>query len=163
MAFSFSSVQDQEIQNQIQSWYTQWILVDHLYAEFSQRYGISSSAMFTLRLLQDNPHGCSQHSICDYLTLPKQTASSILKSLEESGYITKTADEKDKRNKLACLTPKGFEFIKKISSDLSAMEEKAFRLLSDSDRKEFTRINEALTKALRSNMQISKTQGGFRL
>ncbi|HEX2927987.1 MAG TPA: helix-turn-helix domain-containing protein, partial [Ruminiclostridium sp.] len=74
-----------EIQAQIQSWYTQWLLVDRLYAAFAQRHGITSTAMFVLRMLLIMPESCTQCEICNSLTLPKQTVSCLLESLEKSG------------------------------------------------------------------------------
>ena len=163
MSFEFSDYKNSKLQMQIKSWYTQWILIDHLYAEFAQYHGISSSTMFIMRMLYDTTDGCSQGSICEYLTLPKQTVSSTLKILEEKGYVTKITDDKDKRNKLVCLTYMGTEFIGIVISELHKIEEKAFNSLSEKDRVAYMMVNEALTKALHTQMKAIKKTGGSKL
>lgn len=161
MQLQLPSCTNDETVKQIHSWYKQWILVDHLYSDFALSYGISSGAMFILRMLRDLPGGCEQHTVCEYLTMPKQTASSILKTLESSGFVVKKEDEQDRRKKLLFLTQNGAEFIKKISDDLGKIEEDAFESLSEADRRDFSRINEALTEALKYKMHEHKRNGGL--
>ncbi len=143
-----------QIQLQIQSWYTQWLLVDRLYASFAQQYGITSTAMFVLRMLLVMPESCTQRSICESLTLPKQTVSCLLESLEKTGYVEKKPDQLDKRSKLIGLTSKGRDYTKRVLAALNKAEAAAFLTLSENDRLEFTRINEALTKALHNQLQV---------
>lgn len=142
------------IKQQIQSWYTQWTLVDHLYSEFAQRFGLSSNSMYILRVLEDNPGGCTGHTISDMLCLPKQTISTILINFEKDGYIRLKQSEKDKRNKIIYLTSKGKNYIGKVSAELDEIEKKAFCSFSDDDRVSFTHVNEALTNALSKEMHI---------
>lgn len=150
------------IKQQIQSWYKQWTLVDHLYSEFAQRYGLSSNSMYILRVLQDNPEGCTQRTISDILCLPKQTVSTILKNFEKYGYIKLKQSEQDKRNKIVYLSSKGKDYIGEVSAELDRIEKKAFCSLSDDDRVSFTHVNEALTNALSTEMHIEiKNRQGF--
>ena len=151
-----SSITDKHsvIKQQIQSWYTQWTLVDRLYSEFAQRFGLSSNSMYILRVLEDNPGGCTERTISDILCLPKQTISTILKNFEKDGCIRLEQSEKDKRNKIIYLTSKGKDYIGKVSTALDEIEKKAFCSLSDKDRVSFTHVNEALTNALSKEMHI---------
>ncbi|MDW7692462.1 MarR family transcriptional regulator [Flammeovirgaceae bacterium SG7u.111] len=54
-------------------------------------------------------HGSSQNKIQDYFNLDRGTVSVVIKSLEKNGFITRKADEKDKRATCIFPTKKGEE------------------------------------------------------
>lgn len=144
---------------QIESWYTQWILVEGLYTEFAKRYDITSSAMFVLRTILEHPTGCTQRYICETLIYPKQTISSMIQTLTNKGIVRKRQSQEDKRNFELYLTEEGINFTLLMIKDLRKAEEKAFKAISPEDRKKFTHINEALTNALQAAMQIDIKSG----
>ncbi len=139
---------------QIESWYTQWILVERLYTEFAKRYDIASSAVFVLRTILEHPAGCTQRFICEALIYPKQTVSSIIQTLLNKGFVLKRQSREDKRNFEIYLTEKGTVFVLDMMADLQKAEEEAFMAILPEDRDKFTQINEALTKALHTALRI---------
>lgn len=142
------------IPQQIESWYTQWLLVERLYMEFAKRFDLTSSALFVLRTMLDNPKGCTQRYICETFSYPKQSVSSIIQVLVGKGLAVKRQSMEDKRNVELFLTEAGIVFTSQMAEELKLAEEKAFRALLPEDREKFTQINEVLTSALHTAMDI---------
>lgn len=149
--------ESETVRRQIRSWYAQWMLVDRLYDEFAQSHGLSGSAMAVLRALWERGTGCTQHTLCTLLNLPKQTVSSVLKGLEEHGCAAQAPLETDKRSKTISLTAKGEQVVRQFTMELSRIEESAFRSLPVRDREIFTQVNEALTRALHAQIHREKS------
>lgn len=139
---------------QIESWYNQWILVERLYTKFAKHYDLTSSAMFVLRVILEQPSFCTQRYICESLFYPKQTVSSIIQVLIKKGIARKRQSKEDKRNYEIYLTEKGHKFTLQMIEDLAKAESEAFKSILSEDRENFTRINETLTKALHVSMHI---------
>jgi DNA-binding MarR family transcriptional regulator len=137
---------------QIESWYTQWILVERLYAEFAKGYDLTSSAIFVLRTILEQKSECTQKYICETLIYPKQTVSGIVQTLINKGIVGKNKSEEDKRNFKLFLTEKGNIFTVQLVERLQKAEEDAFAVIDEVDRIKFTSTNEALTKALHKTM-----------
>ncbi len=142
------------ILQQIESWYTQWLLVERLYMEFAKRFDLTSSALFVLRTMLENPKGCTQRYICETFSYPKQSVSSIIQVLVGKGLAVKRQSMEDKRNVELFLTEAGIVFTSHMAEELKLAEEKAFSTLLPEDREKFTQINEVLTSALHTAMDI---------
>lgn len=146
------NIRKNSIPAQIDNWYAQWIMVERLYSEFAKEYGLTSSAVFVLRTILEHPSECTQKYICDTLIYPKQTVSGIVQNLMSKGIVDKTKSVEDKRNFKLFLTMSGKDFTIKLVERLKKAEEEAFASITELDRIEFTRINEAITKALYKTM-----------
>lgn len=141
-----------EIDEQIENWYAQWTLIDRIYIDYCHQLEISSTGLSVLRFIKEKSDGCTQHDICTFFYLPKQTVSSILSQLEKKGQIQKLPSSKDRRSAIIQLTPSGERMVCDIMSDLRKKEEKAFEVLTVKDRRELTRLNKLLTKAMQENI-----------
>ncbi|MDA1470382.1 MarR family transcriptional regulator [Brachyspira hyodysenteriae] len=84
-----------------------------------------------------NSKECSQTSITEKLSLPKQTICSILDNLEKKGYIKEKINTEDKRNKIITLTKKGITFAEPILKDLEKMDIKMLKCLSAEEIKKY--------------------------
>ena len=94
---------------------------NRFYHLWAKQYGLTNLSLLVLYVISANEN-CTQHLITEKLSVPKQTVCSILDNFEKSGYITKSIDSKDKRNKIITFTEKGIIFAKPILDDLKKLD-----------------------------------------
>lgn len=106
--------------------------IDGFYAEYAKRSGVKSNLLWVLYALNDgNEH--SQKEICDSWDLPRTTVNTIVKELEEEGYVSLKQIKGEKRELSLSLTEKGKEYADGILKDLYVIERNAYKKLKDSD------------------------------
>ncbi|MDD3243402.1 MAG: MarR family transcriptional regulator [Eubacteriales bacterium] len=138
------------------SWYRQGALLDRMYADFAQRYGISLTELRLLRWLREEP-GLTQAQLCQALLLPKQTVSGVMTALRARGWLAEAADPEDRRRVRVSLSAQGEAFLAPMLADLGARERAAFACLPEETRREYTKVNEQLTQALGEKMKGGNT------
>ena len=77
--------------------------------------GLSWSKLFILLLLRaahdEGNDGLAPSTLSSYLTVTRNTVSTLLAGLERQGYITRDLDAEDKRRFIMRLTPAGYDAI----------------------------------------------------
>ena len=107
-----------------------WSQTNILYCRWAERAGVNYTTFITLYGL--DVHGSmTQKSICDFYGFPKQTVNGIIRSLTKKGYVTLKASERDRREKLVCLTETGQTYPKELLSPLYHAEQYAFCAAGD--------------------------------
>lgn len=140
----------------LQAYYHNWFAVTDLYEQFAKRYGLSSSALFLLQELQRSP--CTQRALCAALVLPKQTVHSILKNFEAKQYISLTASETDKRERIVSLTEIGQQFCGAMLERLSSIEQQAMGRMSALERDAMTNANRRFAQCLQEAMHTERKE-----
>ena len=107
---------------QLQRFYALWREENAVYDDWAREQGLSSNSALILYTLYEEKENCTQKSISQMWSIPKQTVNTILKEFSANGYIELSADKKDKRNKLIMLTPKGNAYAGKIVESLRKRE-----------------------------------------
>ena len=107
---------------QLQRFYALWREENAMYDDWTREQGLSSNSALILYSLYEAEESCTQKSISQMWSIPKQTVNTILKEFSANGYIELSADKKDKRNKLIMLTPKGNAYAGKIVESLRKRE-----------------------------------------
>ena len=107
---------------QLQRFYALWREENAVYDDWAREQGLSSNSALILYTLYEEKENCTQKSISQMWSIPKQTVNTILKEFSANGYIELSADKKDKRNKLIMLTPKGNAYAGKIIDSLRKRE-----------------------------------------
>lgn len=107
---------------QLQRFYALWREENAVYDDWAREQGLSSNSALILYALYEEKENCTQKSISQMWSIPKQTVNTILKEFSANGYIELSADKKDKRNKLIMLTPKGNAYAGKIIDSLRKRE-----------------------------------------
>ena len=107
---------------QLQRFYALWREENAVYDDWAREQGLSSNSALILYALYEEKENCTQKSISQMWSIPKQTVNTILKEFSANGYIELSADKKDKRNKLIMLTPKGNAYAGKIVESLRKRE-----------------------------------------
>ena len=71
------------VSEQIHDWYTQWNRIEQAYSRWAAENGLTDAMLSCLIFLQRTEQACTQQKICTELSLPKQTVSAALLSLEK--------------------------------------------------------------------------------
>ena len=77
---------------------------DQTYHEVAHFFGLSDSAFWILYLLRESDRSYTQSSVCEEISLSRQTVHSALKNLQKEGYIVLKSEEGNRKNKRLCLT-----------------------------------------------------------
>lgn len=92
---------------QLQRFYSLWKEGNAIYEEWAKERGLSSNSVLILYSLYEDEEICTQKSISQKWSIPKQTVNTILKDFIANDYIELYTAENDKRNKLLKLTAAG--------------------------------------------------------
>lgn len=111
-----------------------------LYRIWAKKHNLNYNAFVILYTL-DSYKTCTQKQICDWWALPKQTVHGILLDFEKKGYLTITANEKNKRERLVSFTETGKLYASSILKQLYQMEESVMEKLGDKKRKQLITCN----------------------
>ena len=104
--------------------------IDGFYAEYAKTSGVKENLLWVLYALNDgNKH--SQKEICESWDLPRTTVNTIVKELEEEGYVVLSQIKGEKRELELALTEKGKAYAESLLSELYEIESKAFGLLKE--------------------------------
>lgn len=128
---------------QVRQYYVLWREMNNMYEAWSRSNGLSYNAMLILYSLWEDENGCTQKTICQQWTLPKQTVNTILKDYEKKNLIEFSVASNDHRNKLVRLTEAGKAFTKDIIPKLQKLETEVMERLG-SERAEAIIENTAL-------------------
>ena len=107
---------------QLQRFYALCREENAMYDDWAKEQGLSSSSALILYSLYEAKENCTQKSISQMWSIPKQTVNTILKDFSANGYIELSTDKEDKRNKLIMLTPNGKAYAGKIVEALHKRE-----------------------------------------
>ena len=125
---------------QLQRYYTLWREENAMYDDWAREQGLSSNSAWILYSLYEAKESCTQKSISQMWSIPKQTINTILKEFSANGYIELSTDQEDKRNKLIVLTPKGNAYAGKI---IEALHKRELFAIERMGLDNITRMNDA--------------------
>lgn len=136
------------VSEQIHEWYTQWNRIEQAYSRWAMENGLTDAMLSCLIFLQDTEQACTQQRICAELSLPKQTVSAALLSLEKKNWIIRQASPSDRRIRAVLFTSEGKARTKALLSGLHQTEQRVFLSLTEEERTQFIRIGGLLAKRL---------------
>ena len=122
--------------------------------EFRSRFGdeISPTGDRILAFLRGNP-GANQSQIVSAFELTKSTASEILASLEEKGYLESRVDPNDKRGKQLFITEKGKRMNNLSREALVAHDARLFAEVTDEELAVIESVYEKVTTKMREGKE----------
>ena len=129
----------EEIFEQLQRFYALWRAENAMYDNWAREQGLSSNNALILYSLYEAKENCTQKSISQMWSIPKQTVNTILKEFSANGYIELLTDKEDKRNKLIRLTPTGNAYAGKI---VEALHKRELYAIDWMGLKNITRMND---------------------
>lgn len=123
-----------------------------LYRIWAKKHNLNYNTLVILYTLDDYKT-CTQKQICEWWALPKQTVHGILLDFEKKGYITMTANQENKREKLITFTENGEIFASSILEQLHKMEENAMKKLGEEYRNQLIACNTKYYELLREEIE----------
>ena len=123
-----------------------------LYRIWAKKHDLNYNALVILYTLDDYKV-CTQKQICEWWALPKQTVHGILQDFEKKGYITVTANEDNKRERLIAFTENGTLYANSILKPLHEMEEHAMERLGEEQRNQLIQSNTNYYELLKEEIE----------
>jgi len=108
--------------------------VDSFYDAFAKQSKVSSALLWVLYALNDgNSH--TQIEISNDWALPKTTVNTVIKELQQRGYVELIPIKGKRREMSIVLTDGGIEYADGLLSDLYKREAKVYQMLTSEERK----------------------------
>lgn len=118
----------------LDQYYNFWFSIHALYENWAKTKNLTSNSLMILYMIYQYPEDCTQHFICHRLSLAKQTVNSVLRGLEQKGYIQKATSTQDKRIKLLSFTEAGIAYAEPLLQEMFQLEELALSRLSEQEQ-----------------------------
>ena len=114
-----------------------------------QEAGGGLSPTLTAALASIDNHGpLTPSELADRERIKRPTATRLIGTLEESGYVTRTADIADRRSALIAITPEGRELMRTLRTRKDLYLAQRLRKLSAEDRETLDRAADLLERLL---------------
>ena len=107
--------------------------LDGAYNEYGKNFRLSSSNLLWILYALNDGRRHSQKQICDDWAIPRSTANTIIKDLENKGYVFLSQIKGERRELLVSLTPSGKSYADNILSDLYRREDEIFSEIPNPD------------------------------
>ena len=102
-------IRDRRESNLFDRFYKSWRGIEVAYEKIASDCGVTTNVMYILTLLYKNCEPMTQNELSKELHLSKQTVTSVVDSLEKRGWVTRSIDPNDRRNRIVTLTESGRE------------------------------------------------------
>ena len=100
--------------------------IDGVYEAYGKSCKLDSPNLLWILYALNDGERHSQKQICDDWDIPRSTANTIIKDLEDKNYITLSQIKGERRELLISLTPSGKEYADGILSDLYKREKEIY-------------------------------------
>lgn len=124
---------------------------DAAYARFAKACGLSETEYWSLLLISEGT--ITQSEISEKLSLSRQTLNSAFKQLIKKGLVRLETLENNQRTKNAILTTEGQLFVNKNITQMHKLEEKAWRSMTEEERRMLTRLTRKYSKLIEEALQ----------
>lgn len=111
-----------------------------------KKHGLTFSQTAVIGFLSEHNCSATQKEIEEHLQVSHPTVVGIVSRLDKNGFVTCFIDEKDRRNKMVCLTDKAKGIVSDMSADKKEIEKRLTKGLSEAELEEFRRILDILYK-----------------
>ena len=123
--------------------------VDSFYDEFAKKSNVSSALLWVLYALNDgNSH--TQIEISNDWELPKTTVNTVIKEIQQNGYVELIPIKGKRREMSIVLTESGKNYADRILSDLYKKEAEVYKTLR-SEEYEVVDLLERIAKKLKGD------------
>lgn len=123
--------------------------IDFFYSEFAKKSKVSSALLWVLYALNDGKSH-TQIEISTDWELPKTTVNTVIKDLEQNGYVELIPIKGKRREMAIVLTSTGKNYADNLLSDLYRREAAVYKTLSSQER-EVIVVLEKIAKRLKED------------
>lgn len=107
-----------------------WSKSTALYARTATTLNIGYPEMMVLYALETEGD-LTQKQVAENYGMLKQTVHTVIRSLEQRGYVHLTAGKKDRREKIVSLTDSGHAYAEPLLRPLRNTEDKIYRMIGE--------------------------------
>lgn len=125
-----------------------------LYETYAKLQGCSLNTILVMYAVWSASGECSQISIAEELSLPKQTVGSVLASLKRKELVQDSAAAKDRRRGLIKLTNEGMRFCQEKIKPLMAIEERAITRIDKDDLQTMSLAMNTFSEVFEESMSL---------
>ena len=143
-----------ELLSELRRFYSIWGQFNAVYEEWAKERGLSSNGVLILSSLYESEEACTQKSLSQKWSIPKQTVNSVLKKFIEDGYVELITSKEDKRNKLLKLTKSGRIYAEGIVTELQEKELFVIEHAGLSNIKQMNDIGDSFLKFFREGVSL---------
>ena len=123
--------------------------LDSLYDEFAKQSNVSSALLWVMYALNDGkPH--TQIEISSDWQLPKTTVNTVIKEIQQSGYVELVPIKGKRREMSIVLTESGKKYADSILSEIYKREAVVYKSLASEER-EIVAVLEKMIEKLKEN------------
>lgn len=123
--------------------------MDSLYDEFAKQSNVSSALLWVMYALNDGkPH--TQIEISNDWQLPKTTVNTVIKEIQQSGYVELVPIKGKRREMSIVLTESGKKYADSILSEIYKREAVVYKSLASEER-EIVAVLEKMIEKLKEN------------
>ena len=115
---------------------------------FLLKWGIPLNTYMLLDYLDCHREHAEAAEAADELTIPRQTVTALLDGLEKQGLVTRLPHPQDRRRKIIRLTRRGLDKVKRLKTEVHALETNAFKAVGEADLRHLIRIMHTHAEAL---------------
>ena len=137
---------DNDIAARMQRLFDLWGKFDRVYFKILHRWNLSYNSYLLLEELYHHPEGLEPAATADHLSIPRQTMTFLLDSLERDGHLERLPHPADRRRKLITLTPKGRCFGEEVVNTIFKKERAAMEALSPAEQEQLLEMYERLQR-----------------
>lgn len=123
--------------------------IDSFYDEFAKQSNVSSALLWVLYALNDGKQHTQIEISIDW-ELPKTTVNTVIKEIEQIGYVELVPIKGKRREMSIVLTESGKNFADKVLSDLYKKEAEVYKRLKTNDL-EIINVLEKIEKCLKGD------------
>ena len=120
-------------------------------------YGLTRSQSWVLAYLHRHEgSGMTQSELAKEMDVGKVTLGGLIDRLEESGYVERRADSRDRRARRIYMTPRGTALIKKVQGMSEALNAQILEGISDKD---VVKVEEVLSRVKQKLISMDAVPG----
>ncbi len=135
-----------DIVGRMQRLFDLWGKFDRVYFKILHRWSLSYNAYLVLEELYHHPEGLEPAAVADQLSIPRQTMTFVLDSLEREGRLERLPHPGDRRRKLVALTPLGRKFAHTVVDTIFEKERAAMEVLTPEEQEQLLAMYERLQR-----------------
>ena len=123
--------------------------LDSLYDDFAKQSNVSPAILWVMYALNDGK-AHTQIEISNDWDLPKTTVNTVIKEIQQKGYVELVPVKGKRREMSIVLTESGKEYADQILSDIYKREKAAYKALSSEER-EVVAVLEKIVELIKEN------------
>lgn len=137
--------------DRVNSFWLIWHDLNAAYEDYARRSGLTCVQTYVIEMLARVPD-CTQKTICECTSLPKQNVNALIKKFAEDGIVELAPNEADRRNKTIHLTEKGRRLHQSVIPHIREAEIEAMQSLPEEEQNTMIRTLETYVSALKENL-----------